>query len=158
MDHKLLADNEERTYALILDTGEDAVKTITRFAKEKNLGASRLQAVGALSEVTLGYYDWEQRSYREIPMLQQVEVMALNGDITLDRGDPLLHAHIVVGDAEGRAWGGHLMRGIVRPTLEVILTESPRHLVRKFNRELGLPLIDTSVSDPSSLTDPRAPH
>ena len=157
MNYKLLADNEERTFALILDSGEECIKGITRFAKEHNLGASRLNAVGALSEVTLGYYDWERRAYRDIPMPQQVEVMALNGDITLDRGEPVVHAHIVVGDAEGRAWGGHLMRGVVRPTLEIILTESPRHLVRKFNPELGLPLIDTSVSDASSLREPR-PH
>ena len=45
------------------------------------------------------------------------------------------------------AMGGHLMEGHVRPTLEVILTESPRHLQRKFDPESGLALIDLQASE-----------
>jgi hypothetical protein len=34
------------------------------------------------------------------------------------------------------------VRGLVRPTLEVILVESPTHLRKTVNEEVGLPLID----------------
>ena len=63
-------------------------------------------------------------------------------DIALDRGEPKVHAHIVVGKSDGTAHGGHLLEARVRPTLEVILTESPRHLHKRFDPESGLALID----------------
>jgi len=42
----------------------------------------------------------------------------------------------------GRRWPGHLIEGKVRPTLEVILTESPAHLRKRHDLESGLALID----------------
>ena len=40
---------------------------------------------------------------------------------------------------------GHLIEGQVRPTLEVILTDSPAHLRKKHNPESGLALIEESA-------------
>jgi predicted DNA-binding protein with PD1-like motif len=48
----------------------------------------------------------------------------------------------VLGLSDGSTRGGHLIEGYVRPTLEVTLTETPAHLVRKKKPELGLALID----------------
>ena len=63
------------------------------------------------------------------------------GNIVFDNGDPKLHAHIVIGKADGTAHGGHLLEAHVRPILEVILVESPAHLHRKMDKETGLALI-----------------
>ena len=63
------------------------------------------------------------------------------GDVALNDGDPQLHIHVVVGRADGTAWGGHLMEARVRPTLEVIVTETPAHLRRESDPETGLALI-----------------
>jgi uncharacterized protein len=38
--------------------------------------------------------------------------------------------------------GGHLLEGIVRPTLEVTIVETAAHLRRKKRPELGIALID----------------
>jgi predicted DNA-binding protein with PD1-like motif len=48
----------------------------------------------------------------------------------------------VVGKADGTAHGGHILEAHVWPTLEVVLTESPKHLRRKIDLETGLALID----------------
>ena len=45
------------------------------------------------------------------------------------------------------AIGGHLIEAVVRPTLEVVLTESPAHLRRTKDPETGLALIDLGASD-----------
>ena len=75
-------------------------------------------------------------------MREQVEVLSLVGDIALkDNGEPEVHAHVVVGKADGTAHGGHLLEAHVRPTLEVIVVESPIHLQRKFDPETKLALI-----------------
>ena len=107
-----------------------------------HLGGSHFTAIGAFQDVTLGYFDWQTKQYRRIPVHEQVEVLSLLGDIALDeKGGPKVHAHVVVGKSDGTAHGGHLMEAHVRPTLEVILTESPRHLQRRHDEASGLALI-----------------
>ena len=69
-------------------------------------------------------------------------MLSLIGDIALKDDMPQIHAHVVVGKADGSAHGGHILEARVWPTLEVILTESPTHLCRKFDPETGLALID----------------
>jgi uncharacterized protein len=56
-------------------------------------------------------------------------------------GGPALHVHLVVGRSDGTALAGHLGEAHVRPTLEVILTESPAHLRKRKDHESGLALI-----------------
>ncbi len=94
----------------------------------------------------LGYFDRQAKDYKKIPNEEQVEALSLVGDIALKGDSPQVHAHLVVGKADGTAYGGHLLQAHVWPTLEVILTESPRHLCRKTDAETGLALIDLSAS------------
>ena len=64
------------------------------------------------------------------------------GDVADGRdGKPMLHIHIVLGTRDGSARAGHLGEGHVRPTLEVIVTESPAHLRKAKDAESGLALI-----------------
>ena len=64
------------------------------------------------------------------------------GDIGVDeRDEPALHVHLVLGRRDGSAMGGHLLEAHVRPTLEVVLTESPAHLRRRKDPATGLSLI-----------------
>ena len=143
MQSKLLAQGETRTWALIFDRGDEVVRELTDFAKREALGAAHLSAIGALRDVTLGFFDPERKEYRRIPVREQVEVLSLLGDIALDdHDDPKVHAHIVVGTSDGTARGGHLLEGHVWPTLELILTEPPQHLRRRPDPDSGLALID----------------
>ena len=142
MKSKLLSDGDEKTFVLVFDTGDEVMSGLLDFAKEHKLAAS-LTAIGAFERVTLGFFESERKDYKKIPVNEQVEVMSLVGNITLEEsGEPKVHAHVVVGRRDGTAHGGHLLEAHVRPTLEVILVESPTRLRRKMNAEAGLPLID----------------
>ena len=141
MRSKVLNEKGERSYALVFDTGDEPVTLLTRFAEENRIHAARFTAIGAFQEATVGYFDWQKKDYEKIPVREQVEVLALVGDIALDKGKPKLHAHVVLGKRDGSAHGGHLLNARVRPTLEVILTESPAHLVREHDPQSGLALI-----------------
>jgi len=139
---KLLHDGGEKTFVLVFDTGDEVVAGLLDFAKEHKLAAS-MTAIGAFERVTLGFFESERKDYKKIHINEQVEVMSLIGNIALDEsGQPKVHAHVVVGRRDGTAHGGHLLEAYVRPTLEVILVESPEPLRRKMNAEVGLPLID----------------
>ncbi len=88
-----------------------------------DLRGASLSAIGAFSAVTLGYFDRQRKDYRKIPIAEQVEVLSFLGNIARSGGDAQLHAHIVVGKADGTAHGGHFLDGRVWPTLEMIVTE-----------------------------------
>ena len=100
-----------------------------------------MTAIGAFRDATLGYFDWEAKEYLKIPVNEQVEVLSLIGDVALKDGEPKVHAHVVVGRSDGSTRGGHLIEAHVRPTLEVIVTESPVHLHKQVDEESGLALI-----------------
>jgi predicted DNA-binding protein with PD1-like motif len=138
---KLMHDAPQRTFAVVLDTGEEVVETLLAFAKEQRLTAAEFTGLGALSDAVLGYFDWRKKDYTRIPIDEQVEVLNLTGNIALADGEPKLHPHIVLGKADGTAHGGHLLEAHVRPTLEVIVTESPAHLRRRSDPETGLALL-----------------
>ena len=142
MRMKLLNDGSERTVAIVFECGEEPMAGLTRFAQDHQLKASRFSAIGAFDNATLGYFEWDHKSYRRIFVHEQVEVLALLGDIALENERPRVHAHVVLGKQDGSTCGGHLLEARVRPTLEVIVTESPAHMTRVFNDQAGLALID----------------
>jgi predicted DNA-binding protein with PD1-like motif len=144
MKSRLLKDGPERTWAVVFDTEDAVVDGLTRFAGEHHLADAHFTAIGAFRRATLYYFDWEAKQYREIPVEDQVEVLALTGNIVPADDGPKVHAHVVLGTREGNARGGHLKEATVRPTLEVILTEEPARLRRVEDPETGLALLDLS--------------
>jgi predicted DNA-binding protein with PD1-like motif len=142
MQAKLLHDDDgQRTYAVILATGDEVMSSLKDFATREKITAAQISAIGALSDVTLAYFDWDKKAYQKIPVREQVEVASLLGDIAEADGKPALHLHIVIGKRDGTAMAGHLAEARVRPTLEVIVTESPAHLHKRHDPESGLALI-----------------
>jgi predicted DNA-binding protein with PD1-like motif len=141
MKAKLLHENGERTYALVFDKGDSVLPELEAFADEHGITAARFTAIGAFSDVKLGYFDRERKDYLEIPLKEQVEALSLLGDIADENGRPKVHAHAVVGLRDGGTRGGHLLEAHVWPTLEVILDESPEHLRKRSDAETGLALI-----------------
>lgn len=148
MKEKLLHEESgQKTFALVFATGDEVATGLLAFAKEKRLAGSHFTAIGALSDVTLGFFDWDEKDHQKIQINEQVEVLSLIGDIALNNGEPKVHAHVVVSKSDGTAHGGHLMEAHVRPTLEVILVESPEHLIRKTDEASGLALIDLDATE-----------
>jgi len=142
MKSKLINDAPQKTWALVFDKGDEVIQGLKQFARENNLSASQFTAIGAFSDLTLGFFIPAKKDYKHIPLHEQVEVLSLIGDISLGDQGPMVHAHVVVGKIDGSAHGGHLVSARVMPTLEVILTESPVHLRRAHDPEVGLALIN----------------
>lgn len=141
MKSKLLNDQPERTFALILERGDEVMSALQRFAVEHKLTASRVTAIGAFESATVGFFDWDTKAYQRIPVDEQVEVLSLVGDIALDGDKPKVHAHVVLGRRDGSTIGGHLLEAKVRPTLEVIAVDSPSYLRRACDPVSGIALI-----------------
>ncbi|MGX1106825.1 MULTISPECIES: PPC domain-containing DNA-binding protein [Bradyrhizobium] len=148
MKSKLVSDAPSaQIHVVVLDSGEEAFGALTKFANDARVTAASLSAIGAFERATVGWFDFASKSYRKIEIDEQCEVLCALGDIaTGDDGKASLHMHIVLGLSDGSTRGGHLLAGIVRPTLEVVVTEAPVRLRRRKRPELGIALIDPAAT------------
>ncbi|WLA86832.1 MULTISPECIES: PPC domain-containing DNA-binding protein [Bradyrhizobium] len=148
MKSKLVSDAPSaQVYVVVLDSGEEAFGALTKFVNDAKVTAASLTAIGAFERATVGWFDFASKSYRKIEINEQCEVLCALGDIaTGDDGKASLHMHIVLGLSDGSTRGGHLLAGIVRPTLEVVVTEAPARLRRRKRPELGIALIDPAAT------------
>jgi len=142
-NRKISGGGDAKIHVVVLDTGEEAFAALGRFATEANISAASLTVIGAFEKAIVGWFDFEQKAYKKIEVNEQCEVLSAIGDVaTGDDGKASLHIHIVLGLSDGSTRGGHLLAGTVRPTLEVVVTETPLHLRRKKKADLGIALID----------------
>ena len=137
-----LVDEEPKTFVLVFETSDELEQGLKEFASEQKLASASFKAIGALSSVRLGWLNWDTKQYEtSVSLDEQVELLSLIGDVALKDGEPQVHAHAVVGKRDGTAHGGHLLQAHVRPTCEVVLTESPVHLRKQFDPAAGIALI-----------------
>jgi predicted DNA-binding protein with PD1-like motif len=144
MNYKLLNGIGNASYALVFDSGDEVMSLLETFANEHSLKAAHFTAIGAFSSAELGFFDFSIKDYKHIPVSEQVEVLSLIGDVALYGDESKIHGHVVLGKQDGSAMGGHLLKAIVHPTLELILEEAPGYLQRRMDAETGLPLIEIS--------------
>jgi uncharacterized protein len=141
MRFTLLA-TQPKTYAVIFETGDELASGLSRFATEQKLAGSSFKAIGAVSSIKLAWLDWKTKQYRpSVDLNEQMELVSLIGDVALKDGKPQVYAHVIVAKSDGTAHGGHLLEAHIRPTCEVILTESPLHLRKQIDPTTGLAMI-----------------
>jgi predicted DNA-binding protein with PD1-like motif len=134
--------NGEKTYGVVFGKGDEVLSGLTELAERESIRAAQISAIGAFHRVLFGWFDAEQKAYRDIPVDRQVEVCSLVGDIGLVAGKPQVHLHGVVSFPTGETRGGHLLEAYVWPTLELFLTAWPEPLVKIHDDETDLALFD----------------
>jgi len=143
----MTGDNGARTFVIVLDPGEEMLTALTAFAINNRIAGASLTAIGAFEAATVGWFDFETKDYRRIPVQSQSEVLSAIGDVAEDdAGKPVLHVHVVLGLSDGSTRGGHLLDGTVNPTLEIVLVETSKDLRRRKRPDLGIALIDLDLT------------
>jgi uncharacterized protein len=144
MQTQLISSNSdgEKTYAVIFAKGDEVLSGLTEFAEREKVTSGHFTAIGALRSARFGWFDAAHKAYRDIPINEQVELIALIGDVGLVNGAPQVHAHGAVGFPDGSVRGGHLLQAFAWPTLEVFFTSSPTALVKKHDDETNLFLFE----------------
>jgi predicted DNA-binding protein with PD1-like motif len=128
-------------YVLRLEPGEELQATLRDFVERQEIRGGYFIAFGAFERVRLQYFDVARKQYRDNPVDRQVEVVSLMGNIGRAEGEPVLHIHGAFGDGEARTYSGHVAEGVVRPTLEVFLTDLGGELRREKDPATGLQLL-----------------
>jgi len=121
--------------------GEDLAEAVKRRVEESGVKAGIFILIGSLKNVIIGYY--KERQYMSIELDGPLEIASCMGNIAVDeKGEIVIHPHIVVANEKGEAFGGHLMKGsIVGATAELVIIEaSGVNLLRAFDEKTSLNL------------------
>jgi predicted DNA-binding protein with PD1-like motif len=126
------------------DFGDDLLDSLTKFCEENKITAGIISAIGALQTLNVSYYLQDKKRYIDVPNLNQsapFELLSCMGNVSLKDGKPFVHAHLVAGDKDGKAYGGHLIKGCKIFALEFSITSlQGDNLVRQFDETLQLNL------------------
>ena len=131
-------DNGQRTFAVILETGEEVLTCLQQFVTREHVLAAQITAIGALSEVVLMYFDWDKKDYLKIPVREQVEVASLIGDVAeAPRASP--HSIFISSSASamGPRWRGTWAKRVFARPLKSSLPKAPRTCARSKIRNRG---------------------
>jgi predicted DNA-binding protein with PD1-like motif len=112
-----------RTVIGQLPHGSDLLDGLTEFVQSKNIRLGRIQGIGATMNAVFAYYDQNTKTYNPIECKSGMEILSLSGNVSMRDGKPFVHAHIALSDAEGKVFGGHLMKGTTLFACEVTIDE-----------------------------------
>ncbi len=132
----------ENVYVVRLDVGDEIIDSLTKLCCKENILSATIQGLGAVDDVTLGYYSTIEKKYFNNTFNQQFEMIALNGNITRKDGEPYLHLHIALSDENYTFFGGHLNRAVISITAEIFVTVFPETINRRVNSITNLNILD----------------
>ncbi len=126
-----------------LEHGGDLLEQLNRICGEQKITLGRVEAMGAVKEARLGFYNQRKREYEFTNIYKPLEITSLVGNVSLKEGQPFVHAHITLADENNQVFGGHLMEGTIVFACEFIIEafDGPP-LERGFDETTGLPLWD----------------
>ncbi len=134
----------KRTIIGQLHYGTDLYEGLTQMAHKEKIRVGRIQAIGATTHAVVAYYDQTTRNYNPLEFTGGMEILSLQGNISTRDGEPFVHGHILLGDAKGRVFGGHLLPGTKLFACEVFIDEfDGDELTRKKDELTGLHLWQT---------------
>ena len=124
-----------------LPHGKDLIRSIEDFCKASSIQTATFSVIGAVSSATLGAYDQKQQVYATFTEEGPLEIVTCSGNISLVDEEPVVHAHIVLANLEGKTMGGHLFSETILYVGEIDLQElTGTPLERSYDDTTGLML------------------
>ena len=124
-----------------LDHGADLLGEITKICISENIQMGRVEAIGAVSSARLGFYNQKAKKYQFFTLEEPLEILSLSGNISKKEGKAMVHAHVILSDEKGDAFGGHLAEGTTIFACECLIEvfDGPVR-ERTLDEKTGLPL------------------
>lgn len=124
-----------------LPYGQDLITSIEDFCQKSSIQMATFSAIGAVSSFTIGAYDQKQQVYVTATETASFEIVTCVGNVSLMDGNPVVHAHIVIGDKQGKLIGGHLFSETIVFAGEISLQAlAGKPLERSYDDKTGLSL------------------
>lgn len=129
-----------------LDPGEEVLTTLTAFLVREKIQGAVISGIGAVKDVTLGYFDLHRQEYEKTHFAEDMELVSFQGNVTFVHGaeTPLIHAHATLSGRDFIAKSGHLFAATIAVTGEFMVQPFNRRIRRALDPRTGLNLIDDS--------------
>lgn len=124
--------------ALRLDKGDDITESVYKVAEKEGVKAAKVSGIGATDDFTVGVFDIAKKEYEKFVFSGNHEINALDGNITEKDGKPYIHLHITATGKGGKVVGGHLIKGVISLTGEIIITVTGGKITREYDGTLGI--------------------
>ncbi len=121
----------ETGYVIRLEIGEEVQESLRQFAEKTKIKGAFYQGIGALTHVELAFFCTDTNSYDRRFFSEEYELVSLLGNLSSTEGVFLPHSHVTLGDKNFNTYSGHLVRGVVSVTAELLLTPVDLALTRK---------------------------
>jgi len=131
-------------HILILDRGEEIVGSVINFCNEYGIKAAFVNGIGAISNITLGYFNVQDMEYKKKKFDNSYELVSLNGNIGVTEDKLIFHPHVALGGGDYNLIGGHLFEGTVSVTAEIFILPLDGRLIRERDKDTSLNLITKS--------------
>ena len=124
-----------------LSHGADLLEELTVVCNKEKIQSGWITALGAVQNARIAYYAQQKKEYCYRSINRRLEIINLSGNISLKEQQSMVHVHLTLADARGRAYGGHLAPGTTVFACEFTIQE---YTGLPFNRMhdavTGLPL------------------
>ena len=127
-----------KSYCLIGEKGDDINSFVTKWVKDNNIQSGTISVIGAIEDITLGWFDPESQQYVNTFFPGEYELVSCMGNISYMDGEPFVHLHAVISDRYCRTFGGHLFSSKVAVTAEVFIQAATTKLERVKTGAFGL--------------------
>jgi len=126
-----------------LEGGEDILDSVMKLVKEHKVKSGLVNVIGGCKKFTIGYFNIDTKEYQIKTFETPVEMTTCMGSIAQKDGEPIIHLHITLGNADYSIIGGHLSQpSIISVTGEVLIYEFKPAIERINDPEWDLSLLD----------------
>jgi hypothetical protein len=119
--------------------GKDLISEIERVFEDERIKTGWFIVIGALKNVTYGFYDQSSKKYMKSSFDEECEITSCTGNVSILENKIFVHAHINFADKYGNVKGGHLFSGEIFAA-EILFFDYKEILIREFDKETNLKL------------------
>ena len=131
-----------------LDKGDEVLASLVKICEQKQITAAQIQGIGGCEKAVVGVFDLEKKDYNREEVNALLEMLSLDGNVTLYEGKPFIHAHASFAykadDGSTDVLCGHLLEAVVGLTGEIVITPADGRITRRYDEALGIRVWDFS--------------
>ena len=95
----------DSTIVVRIDKGEEILDKVKEIALKENIKLASINALGAVSEFTVGVFKTDEKKYYSNEFKGYFEIVSLTGTINTMNDEFYTHLHISAGDYTGKVFG-----------------------------------------------------
>jgi predicted DNA-binding protein with PD1-like motif len=130
--------DNERIIFIRLHQGDDLFDSLKEVVRACDLKVGVVvSGVGMIKQAELAYFISSGR-YSPILFPEPLELVSLTGNIILQDGEYHMHLHAILADEAKQTVAGHLSKGKVNVTNEIVILKTSIKAKRALDEETGL--------------------